>query len=326
MNFKDTYNIEREYLDKTGIYSITHTMYAGHVYIGSASKYDKKKYRDVGFLQRWRNHFSSLRRGVHHNYFLQSVVNKYGLSGIRFDVVEFCDPFMCAERETFHIRKAKETKKTFNFSDFSNPLLGVKQSLYTIEKKVASRRKVVYQYDLSGNFLQEYISISDASRKNNILVSKISSACLRSGSAGGYQWSYKKEKKGVHKPYFNYKTPKNVFQFDLSGNFIFKHLSAKDASIKSGISINNILRSCNGFYITGGGYIWSFIKNDKRVKPTSKKRVPVLQYDKNMKKIMEFKSCSEAAVAIGSSASAIGKCCKGRYGCKTVKGFIFKYK
>lgn len=52
--------------------------------------------------------------------------------------------------------------------------------------------KAVIQYDLSGNFLREYISISQAARYNNFNAGNICSACKGNlKHAYGFKWTYK---------------------------------------------------------------------------------------------------------------------------------------
>jgi len=58
-----------------------------------------------------------------------------------------------------------------------------------IVPEAKDRRKVVYQYDLDGNFIQSYESMSNAKRHTNI--SNIDGVCLGKNShAGGFQWFY----------------------------------------------------------------------------------------------------------------------------------------
>jgi hypothetical protein len=52
--------------------------------------------------------------------------------------------------------------------------------------------KPIVQYDKSMNSVNEYESLSEASRQTNINAQNISSVCLgRNKSAGGYIWKYK---------------------------------------------------------------------------------------------------------------------------------------
>ena len=56
-------------------------------------------------------------------------------------------------------------------------------------------KKKVYQFDKKGNLLNEYISIREAARKNNIDSGSITLCCEKKKNhktAGGYIWSYEK--------------------------------------------------------------------------------------------------------------------------------------
>lgn len=55
--------------------------------------------------------------------------------------------------------------------------------------------KPVLQYDLNGNFIQEFCSISEAARAVNTEVGNISRACKRQGTSNGYKWKYKYKEK-----------------------------------------------------------------------------------------------------------------------------------
>lgn len=52
----------------------------------------------------------------------------------------------------------------------------------------------------------------------------------------------------------------------------------------------------------------------------------VQQYTKEMVFVAEYPSIKEAARQTGLDEWNIGSCCKGKYGCKTVGGYIWKYK
>lgn len=58
------------------------------------------------------------------------------------------------------------------------------------EKGIKTNGKTVKQYDLDGNFIREYMSISEAGRAVNIHHTVISKACERvNGTSGGYRWT-----------------------------------------------------------------------------------------------------------------------------------------
>ncbi len=57
--------------------------------------------------------------------------------------------------------------------------------------------------------------------------------------------------------------PKEIFQYDKSGNFINKYESAKEASRQTGIDHSNICNAGNNYRgrNTAGGYIWKWGKS-----------------------------------------------------------------
>ena len=59
-------------------------------------------------------------------------------------------------------------------------------------KRARFKRKKVYQYDLNGNLIKEWISVNDAGR-NGYLPQKISMCCLgKRKTHKGFKWSYEK--------------------------------------------------------------------------------------------------------------------------------------
>lgn len=97
-----------------------------------------------------------------------------------------------------------------------------------ILKEEKKRLKIVEQYDLQGNFIQEFPTAVEAERQLNILG--VASSCKRLDShVGGFQWRYKHGNKsiGVY-PHIN--TTKKVVELSLSGQYITTHESASAAA------------------------------------------------------------------------------------------------
>lgn len=81
---------------KSGIYAIVNKL-SGRKYIGSSRDLDKRK----------RGHFSTLRRGCHHNVWLQRSHDKHGPKAFQFVILEECKPADLFSREKFHIENEK---------------------------------------------------------------------------------------------------------------------------------------------------------------------------------------------------------------------------
>jgi hypothetical protein len=114
-------------------------------------------------------------------------------------------------------------------------------------------RKEVIQYDLNGNILGEYKSISEASKKTKCHIAMISNCCNKKshytvkGTVFRYvgdEFDYTSYNKKVQK------STKKVNQYDLIGNFIKTHDSIKECAIFFNIGHSNISRCCKKKYKT----------------------------------------------------------------------------
>lgn len=63
----------------------------------------------------------------------------------------------------------------------------------TFDKIAESKKKAILQFDLKGNFVQEFSSISEAANDTNIKISTISQILKKDEryTAGGYKWKLK---------------------------------------------------------------------------------------------------------------------------------------
>ena len=115
----------------------------------------------------------------------------------------------------------------------------------------------IYQYNLEGEYLKEYNSISEAENNTNISHSNIV-ACLkgRRNTAGGYRWSYEKvdnlglliKKEGFHK---------ELYQYSLEGRLINKYSSVAEASRQTGYGKEYLAKKAKEKG-KAYNYIWSY--------------------------------------------------------------------
>lgn len=154
-----------------------------------------------------------------------------------------------------HSKAAKE-KMSHNRSGTKNAFYGRKHTNETkilISKHHADvkggnnpNHKKVYQFDLKGNFIAEYSSLSEASRIVGVTESGISAVALnRQKTHGGYIWKYDNEvmnnsngSKTITSEYcFTPKrlTNKEIREFDINGNLLAIYPSAKAVSQKYSI-------------------------------------------------------------------------------------------
>ena len=127
---------------------------------------------------------------------------------------------------------------------------------------VSVKKIKIKQYDLNGDFIEEYNSLSQAAKSLNLLESKISLCCngLRK-SHGGFQWRFSDdEAPGMCDSKIIY--AKKVAQYDLDDNL----LNIYDSTGKAAKAVNGtqsaISRCCNNKAKTHKGFKWRFIVDE----------------------------------------------------------------
>ncbi len=143
-------------------------------YIGKGTKCSKGNIYKRAYTKNGRN-----------RYWL-NITNK---TSYRVDIVEeFENEDRCLEREIELIKK-------YGFSWNNTGILcnivedASKSVLLGIRNSIKVNSKLTYQYDKYGNYINEYKSMTEASKATNILVCDIS-ACVNNNKylAGGFQW------------------------------------------------------------------------------------------------------------------------------------------
>jgi len=190
-------------LTDLGVYKIYHVAKADVFYIGSASANRDVKACQKGFYRRFLEHLHYLKHNKHSSKYLQNVVNKYGIEGLRFEIIEVVnstDRTYILEREQYYLDLLKPG---YN----SSKVAKCPTVVYTQERKDAARqrrkgisfvesayqkiRKSIRQYDKNGALIKEYSSIqmaSDETSINRATISKCASGTRK--SAGGYLWKF----------------------------------------------------------------------------------------------------------------------------------------
>lgn len=247
-----------------GIYCISNTNY---FYIGLSNN----------IKSRWNNHRSKLRRGVHDNYIMQQVYNKYNITGpFKYEIVCLCES---KDLATLEIKVHEDYCKkysdkismniancgsTCNWTDamrekVSKSHKGLKFS-ETHKKAISEGQKgcvrkkqriPIVQLDLEGNLIKVWDSITTVRKELKINVQ------LSRKSSGGFQWQKYEEWKVNPKGILTYKTSATpIYQYSLENKFIRKFESVQEASDTLNIQACNISSAINGGQKTAGGFIW----------------------------------------------------------------------
>ncbi len=197
------------------------------------------------------------------------------------------------------------------------------------------RKKIeVDQYDLNGNYIATYSSLSEATiaiGKNISYVSGITQCCKNERTqAYGYIWRYKGNTLSINDVSVRLKNIK-VDQYSIDGTFIKTHTSMQEALRDIGVKenqVSNIKKCCDGVSPIRFGYVWRYTGEPFSLYPVYINKggssKPVSQYSLDGNFIKSYPSAKDAALAVGlKNGSQITSVCKGHG--KTAKGYIWKY-
>lgn len=286
LDFCVNLNNQNKYLQ--GVYKIYFKNSPEKVYIGSAAS--TKKYG--GFHNRFRCHIYDLIHKRHANNILQKACNKYKLENLRIEILEICSPLKCIEREQYYM---DNLNSYYNICKIAGSTLGVAPS----RSEIIRRSKPVLQYDLDGNFINEYFSVKEASNSTGINSGSIRNNCLRKnnqGRAGNFQWVYKSNEIIENNiPKYKYYQAKRLLCYDSKGMFFKEFPSILEASIELSIPTGNISVHINDKTRICYGYVFKeyyddyslFIKIPNRV---HKNQFKVEVYNIDTKNIQSFDS------------------------------------
>lgn len=155
--------------------------------------------------------------------------------------------------ETEYIQLYKSNKLT-NSDETGQGNVGRRQEI--LDKQSEKMGRIVYQYDLDGNFIKEYKSVRDAAKFLSLSHSNISRSCNGiSKHAGGFIFRYIKV--FVEKLENPNALRKSVIEVDKLGNEIEKWNSIMCCSLSTGLRHDAISRVCNkkyGFKSVSGRY------------------------------------------------------------------------
>ena len=132
------------------------------------------------------------------------------------------------------------------------------------------RAQRVRQYDLNGNFVKEYETVTQASIDTGINFSKISAVARgKRKTSGGYIWKYVNDKHITNKVSKRtiHDSPCSIpiLQFDKSGNFIGEYKSIAEAVRQNNYNDRtNIISNLKGRTKSAYGFVWRY-KHDNTV-------------------------------------------------------------
>lgn len=202
------------------------------------------------------------------------------------------------------------------------------------------QKKVIHQFDLDGNFIRSYESISEGARQLGKDVHNFKKA-IKKCSAYNYLWlidgNYADFNNGLEDIY---NKKHYIWQIDLNGKIVNKFKSTLEVEEKLGFEHSNICKAMNSKTSDGKlfrkveDYYWVNTKKDPDYeidfdfkKGHGEKKV--IQYDLDGNLLNEFYSIKDAQEFLGidrDKTSAIYDCFKPNSKKETAYGFIWKLK
>ena len=194
----------------------------------------------------------------------------------------------------------------------------------TLRTNVAKMKRRIIQYDLQGNIINTYNSVTEAMQKTGChMTNIIETARKHQNTAGGFIWRYTDDTDPLV-PIIN-RNHKKVIQYSFDGEKIQEYVSVVSAAEQTGISKDKIAGCARGKSPKqAGGYIWRYenipFSIEEKVNPRCKK---VTQYDLKGNRIKEFSSVAEASKVTGIWKSNIALAARKQK--NTAGGYIWRY-
>lgn len=280
--------------------------------------------------QRWKEHTIY---NINDDSLIHRAMRKYGVEHFFIELIEECENNMLQEKEKYWIKYYNSYQCGYNMT------LG--------GENISENFKIpFYKYSLSGMFLKEYNSITEAAKELNI--DSVTNLCYcASGkiqTSYGYRWSY--EKKEYLEPLNSGATilPYCSFVFyDKTNKILYGPCKLQDAvtflEIKSISSITNVLqkttRRVKGYIIKDIDWCLNtitFIQDSEKNSFNSsrkhsggeKLKKGVAQIDENNNILKIYDSITEAENCLnGNYKGHISQVCKGKR--KSAYGYKWKY-
>lgn len=248
----------------TGIYAIMN-LHNKKLYIGQS----------IDIESRWKQHFSELRRGTHHNRYLQAAYNKYGADSFVVAILELCDKAKLNEREAYWVAKensygdggynlsaggagtpnAQRARKTFG-DPYTVPVVCLNTGDVFPTYASAAEHYHLQHAGIRACAMGTYHSCGERNGERLVwaryddyiqMTAQEISECIRRGN--------------LPQTGANGSRAKAVVCIDTDE--VFACIS--DAVEKYNININSIISCCRGRYQSAAGFAWAYLDDFERM-------------------------------------------------------------
>lgn len=242
------------------LYEIKHTD-SGMRYVGLTTRPAKI---------RWKEHTYSLRKGNHHNRYLQSAWTKYGENHFEFNIINELNT--AEELSNAEIEYIRNNKNLYNLSEGGS----VHQHEMATKRIIGSSAKIpVIGMDIKNGEIKRYDSAAD-SKKDGFTPASVRKCALSSAnkrkdgttfasiSHRGWVWMEEKEydqvvlkKKSIVAKRAKIRKERPVVGMNVLDKTILRFVSASEAG-RQGFSGQTVYKSCNLESSAHKGFVWSY--------------------------------------------------------------------
>lgn len=257
--------------------------------------------RSSNCLERFSKHKSHLRKGIHHNSYLQNSWDKYGEDNFTFDVLDTYPIDTLPSMENWWCNMLNSHNRIYGFNiDPTSPYGKIKSSKETIDKiRISNTGKICSE-----------------ETKHKLRIINTGKKCL-------YETKIKLQ---------NTILCNSVDMYDNKGNFIENYKSIREASRKSGVIVKSIRLCIKGDFNIVKGYIFKYsgdLLTDVEIKfrndnSHESKKVKVVGFYISGELIGEFDSYYQASKDTNLDSYKISLCCRGKQ--KRVKNTYWIHK
>lgn len=236
----------------------------------------------------------------------QYAINKYGVDAFRRYTLAIFDN----EEDAFELESKIVTEEFIRLPYVYNATTG--------GHKGQDQSVTVYQYTLSGEFVDSFPSYRKAAECLNCSSSSIKAAAKYKTTSHKYLWTNEyKEKLDINQ--FNVFDPESIFEYDENGNFITSYESVTKIIEKYSVNRSTVNRAIQGKYnLNGKYYSREFVDKFDKFTNTSIKNKPIYLYNLDGTFFKEYSSPIECVKSFGlkssssiSSAIRLGRAFKG---------------
>lgn len=304
---------------------------------------------------RWVKHKNFLKNNTHHNKHLQAAWNKYGEDNFEFSIVERCSCDKLDSSETYWISYYSSYNNGYNLDCGGSGIRGYKHTKEELEKMRRVHNSLsVLQFDLEFNLLNEWTSITTASKQLGYSRDAIRCRCDNDKFSPNLSkvykdcyWVYKEEYESENfsweqnvKWISTFEHPKKkirflkepVCQYDSNLNFIKKWDNIDDL-LAAGYNVMHIMKMCEhqSNIKRYNDEIWAYESDDFSDqyfiihKPLhAHNAVKINQYSLDGTYIQTFGSIKEAAINVIGRANADSNIIQAINNNGTCHGYIWK--